>query len=196
MAVTGRPRSFDDSQVIAHAKEVFWRRGYVGTSMRELKDELGVLPGSLHAAFGGKHALFLRALERYADDAHEAAAALRADGSALSGVRQLLTDALDGARSTPGRGCMLGNTATEILPADEGAGRIVQRAFGALESGIEEALTKAQQAGEIRDDVNCGAHARLLLALLQGLHVTARVERDPGRLHDAIDAALTAIATR
>ncbi|MEH1124034.1 helix-turn-helix domain-containing protein [Micromonospora sp. CPCC 206061] len=60
MAVTGRPRSFDDTQVIAHAKEIFWRRGYVGTSMRDLSDELGVLPSSLHAAFGGKRAIFLR----------------------------------------------------------------------------------------------------------------------------------------
>ncbi|GAA3397514.1 TetR/AcrR family transcriptional regulator [Cryptosporangium minutisporangium] len=195
MAVTGRPRSFDDTEVISHAKEVFWRRGYAGTSMRDLKDELGVLPGSLHAAFGGKHALFLRALETYAEEAREAAE-LRTDGSALSGVRQLLTDALEGARSTPGRGCMLGNTSTEVLPADEDAGRIVQRAFGALESGIEKALTTAQRAGEIRGDVDCGAHARMLLALLQGLHVVARAERDPSRLDDAIDAALGAISTR
>jgi TetR/AcrR family transcriptional regulator, transcriptional repressor for nem operon len=193
MARTGRPRSFDDIQVIDHAKDVFGRRGFVGTSMRELKDELGVLPGSLYGAFGDKHALFLRALERYAEDAREAATALRADRPALSSVRQLLTEALDGARSTPGRGCMLGNTATEVLPDDEEAGQIVRRAFGELEAGLEEALVNAQRAGEIRDSVDCGAHARLLLALLQGLHVIARVERDPRRLDDAIDAALAAI---
>jgi TetR/AcrR family transcriptional regulator, transcriptional repressor for nem operon len=196
MAVTGRPRSFDDTQVIAHAKEIFWRRGYGGTSIRDLSDELGVLPGSLHAAFGGKHALFLRALDRYAEDAREAAADLRAPESALSGVRQMLTDALEGARSTPGRGCMLGNTATEMLPTDDDARRSVQRAFADLEAGFEEALTRAQKAGEVRADLDCGAHARLLLALLQGLHITARAERDPSRLNDAIDAALAAVATR
>lgn len=196
MAATGRPRSFDDNQVIARAKEIFWRRGYAGTSMRDLSDELGVLPGSLHAAFGGKHALFLRALNRYAEDAREAAADLRAPESALSGVRQMLTDALEGARSTPGRGCMLGNTATEMLPAHDDARRTVQRAFADLEAGFKEALIRAQQAGEVRADLDCGAHARLLLALLQGLHITARVERDPSRLNDAIDAALDAVSTR
>jgi TetR/AcrR family transcriptional repressor of nem operon len=57
-------------------------------------------------------------------------------------------------------------------------------------------LVRVRPGWEIRDDVNCGAHARLLLAVLQGLHVIARVERDPGRLDDAIDAALAAISTR
>ena len=34
------------------------------------------------------------------------------------------------------------------------------------------------------------------IVLLQCLHVVARVEPDPGRLHDTIDAALSAISTR
>ncbi|GAA1869226.1 TetR/AcrR family transcriptional regulator [Asanoa iriomotensis] len=193
MVRTGRPRSFDETQLIERAKEVFWRRGYVATSMRDLKDELGVLPGSLYGAFGDKHALFLRTLERYAADTQRAAASLRGDGSPLAGVRKLLTDALDAARLSPGRGCMLGNTATEVVPDDEEAARIVRRAFGELESGLEEALANAQRAGEVRGDVDCGAHARLLLALVQGLHVVARAEADPGRLGDAIDAALAGI---
>lgn len=195
MTRIGRPRSFDEAQVVDQAKEIFWRRGYAGTSMRELKGELGVLPGSLYGAFGDKHALFLRALDRYAEQAGEAAAALQPSGPGLASVRQLLTDAVDAAQSTPGRGCMLGNTAMEVLPDDEEAGQIVRRALGELESGIERALVDAQRAGEIRDDVDCGAYARVLLALLQGLHVIARAEREPHRLGDAIDAALAAITT-
>jgi TetR/AcrR family transcriptional regulator, transcriptional repressor for nem operon len=62
--------------VVDRAKDVFWQRGYSATSMRELKDELGVLPGSLYGAFGDKHALFLRALGQYADGTREAAASL------------------------------------------------------------------------------------------------------------------------
>ena len=91
---------------------------------------------------------------------------------------------------------MLGNTATEMLPTDDDARRSVQRAFADLEAGFEEALTRAQEAGEVRADLDCGSYARLLLALLQGLHITARVERDPSRLNDAIDAALAAVSTR
>ena len=190
---TGRPRSFDDDHVVNGAKDVFWQRGYAATSLRELKDELGVLPGSLYGAFGDKHALFLRALERYADDTREAAASLQTDGPVLPRIRELLANVLAAARTAPGRGCMLGNTATELLPRDEAAGHVIRGAFRTLEGAIEQALATAQQAGEIREDVDCGAQARLLVTLMQGLHVVARAEPDPYRLDDVIHITLASL---
>jgi TetR/AcrR family transcriptional repressor of nem operon len=175
------------------AKDVFWRRGYAATSLRELKEELGVLPGSLYGAFGDKHALFLRALERYADDTREAAASILADGPVLPRIGELLANVLAAACTAAGRGCMLGNTAAELLPVDEAAGRVVRCAFGVLEGAIEQALTVAQQAGEIREDIDCGAQARLLVVLMQGLHVVARAEPDPHRLDDVVHAALVSL---
>jgi TetR/AcrR family transcriptional regulator, transcriptional repressor for nem operon len=192
---TGRPRSFDDSQVVERAKDVFWQRGYAGTSIRELKDELGVLPGSLYGAFGDEHALFLRALERYAEGTRATARSLAADGPALPRVRELLTNVLSAANTAPGRGCMLGNTATE-LPHDDAAGQMVRATLGELENAIERSLATGQRTGEIRDDVDCGAQARLLVALMQGLHVVARAERDPQRLEDVVDAALAPLDDR
>jgi TetR/AcrR family transcriptional repressor of nem operon len=88
---------------------------------------------------------------------------------------------------------MLGNTATELLPKDEAARGIVQSGLQALEQGIEQALREAQRIGEIRDDIDCGAQARLLVVLVQGLHVTARAEPDPHRLDEVIDTMLDSI---
>ena len=190
---TGRPRSFDDDHVVSGAKDVFWRRGYAATSLRELKDELGVLPGSLYGAFGDKHALFLRALERYADDTRVTAASVLADGPVLPRVGELLANVLAAACTAPGRGCMLGNTAAELLPHDEVAGRVIRDALGALEGSIEQALATAQQTGEIREDIDCGAQARLLVILMQGLHVVARAEPDPHRLDDVVHTALASL---
>ena len=194
MPRSGRPRSFDHDEVVDRAKDVFWARGYGATSMRDLKDELGVLPGSLYGAYGDKHALFLRALEHYADDTREAAAALTAGGPVLPRLRELLTAVLSAAAEAPGRGCMLGNTATEALPGDEAAGDVVAGALDVLEAAIERALEAGRQSGEIRDDVDSGAQARLLVALLQGLHVVARAEPDPRRLDDVVEAALGPLA--
>lgn len=193
MARGGRPRSFDDDQVVNAAKDVFWQHGYAQTSMRDLKDTLGVLPGSLYGAFGDKHALFVRALQAYADDARDAADEMLAGGPVLPRVRELLIDVLRAAVIAPGRGCMLGNTAAEALPGDDATGRVVRRAFRELEAIIQQALGLAQRTGEIPGDIDTEAQARLLLALMQGLHVLARAEDDPLRLQDAIDAALTSL---
>ncbi|MEU8804143.1 TetR family transcriptional regulator [Spirillospora sp. NPDC048819] len=193
MSRTGRPRSFDDDQIIGGALELFWRRGYAATSLRDLKEDLGVLPGSLYAAYGSKHALFLRALGRYADAAREQADDMAAEGAVLPRIRALLLDVLQAAHTTPGRGCMLGNTAAELLPGDEAAGRLVHGGFGALEIGLKQALQAAQRSGEVGPAIDCGAQARLLLGLMQGLHVLARAEPEPLRLADAVDAALAAL---
>ncbi|WP_410652971.1 TetR/AcrR family transcriptional regulator [Amycolatopsis sp. cmx-4-54] len=195
MPRTGRPRSFDEDQVIGGALDVFWRRGYTATSMRDLKEDLGILPGSLYAAYGDKHTLFLRALERYAGGAANQADAL-AEGPVLTHLRELLLSVLEAAREAPGRGCLLGNTAAELLPADEAAGKIVHSGFEALETGLTQGLEAAQRSGEIRADIDCGAQARLLLVVMQGLHVVARAETDPRRLTDAVDAALAPLTAK
>jgi TetR/AcrR family transcriptional regulator, transcriptional repressor for nem operon len=194
MARTGRPREFDEADVVRGAMEVFWQRGYAGTSLRELGDRLGVLPGSLHSALGSKHGLFLRALEDYVNDTCDAATALRHAGSPLSAIRMLLESVLQGATETPGRGCMLGNTATELLPHDDAARQVVQCGLRALEEGFEQALQEAQRIGEGRADLCPTTQARVLVALTQGLHITARAEPDPHRFDGVIDSVVDSMA--
>jgi len=135
-------------------------------------------------------------LQRYADDARGAAASLITDGPVLPHIGELLADVLAAARTSPGRGCMLGNTAAELLPHDDTARQVISTAFGALEGAIEQALAIARHNGEIRQDIDCGAQARLLVALMQGLHIVARVEPDPHRFDDVVHAALAPLKPR
>jgi TetR/AcrR family transcriptional regulator, transcriptional repressor for nem operon len=51
--------------VVERAMNVFWSRGDHGTAVPDLLRATKLSRGSLYAAFGGKHALFLRALDRY-----------------------------------------------------------------------------------------------------------------------------------
>src|SRR6266849_10442783 len=63
----GRPRSFDMDQALDRALQVFWRKGYEGTSLSDLTGAMAVNRPSLYAAFGDKEALFRKALDRYAE---------------------------------------------------------------------------------------------------------------------------------
>jgi TetR/AcrR family transcriptional repressor of nem operon len=92
------------------------------------------------------------------------------------------------------RGCMLGNTATE-LHTDATATTIVHEAFVELETAVAHALTRAQADGEVTDEIDPGTYAPVLVALMQGLHVMTRVETDPLRLRAAVDAALAPLAS-
>src|ERR1700755_3716912 len=65
----GRPRSFDVEAAVERAMDVFWSRGYHATALPDLLRATKLSRGSLYAAFGDKHSLFLRALDRYIADA-------------------------------------------------------------------------------------------------------------------------------
>jgi TetR/AcrR family transcriptional repressor of nem operon len=53
-----RPRSFDETEVIAKASELFAALGYSATSIDELVAATGLQRGSLYKAFGSKQKLF------------------------------------------------------------------------------------------------------------------------------------------
>ena len=45
--------------------QVFWRKGYLGTSLEDLTEAMDINRPSLYAAFGNKRALYRQVLERY-----------------------------------------------------------------------------------------------------------------------------------
>ncbi|EPB7991228.1 TetR family transcriptional regulator [Escherichia coli] len=61
----GRPREFDETEVLVAAIDCFWERGYEARSIRELADKMGLTGASLYNAFGDKRTLYCRALHHY-----------------------------------------------------------------------------------------------------------------------------------
>ena len=77
-----RPTKFDREQVLQQAMQAFWQRGYAATSVRDLVEATGLLPGSLYATFGGKRGLFLASLDLYFGNSRRRLdATLGADGA-------------------------------------------------------------------------------------------------------------------
>lgn len=199
MARTGRPRAFDADQALARARDLFWRRGYAGTSVQDLVDELDVQRGSLYAAFGDKHALYLQAVELYARENREQLESLLRTGPVLPALRRMLLDpaTLTGAPA-PGagqgrRGCLVGNTTAELVPGDEAARTLAAGAFTAFIDVVGAALERAQGNGEVTTSATPQAQAALLLLLFQGAALVARAHNQPELLAAGVDAALDAL---
>ena len=58
---------FDRQEVIDKATNLYWKKGFHATSMRNLQDEIDMRPGSIYAAFGNKNGLFKETLRNYTD---------------------------------------------------------------------------------------------------------------------------------
>ena len=67
----GRPKEFDEHEALMKAMRLFWVHGYKATSIQDLVDGMGIGRGSLYGTFGGKRALFMRALRHYDQEARE-----------------------------------------------------------------------------------------------------------------------------
>src|SRR5271169_6725815 len=109
MAVIGRPRGFDRGAALDAAMFLFWRKGFVATSMNDLCDVMGVSSPSLYAAFGNKEALYLEAIEHYVRTQGPRVWDTLAEGvNVRAGIENLLVAATEGlpkSRATPA-GCM------------------------------------------------------------------------------------------
>ena len=110
-----RTREFDTETAERAAMELFWEQGYEATSVDDLVARLGIGRGSLYAAFGSKHALYLKALDRYRCEHMSGAFAALDDPSApLKPTLRRLFDALidESLGEAPRRGCFMVNATT------------------------------------------------------------------------------------
>jgi len=63
----GRQLEFDKEKALAAAMHVFWKQGFVGASLSDLTDAMGINKPSLYATFGNKESLFVQATDHYLD---------------------------------------------------------------------------------------------------------------------------------
>lgn len=110
----GRPRSFNPDEALDQARAVFWNLGYAATSLDDIAAATGLNRPSLYAAFGDKHALYLAALRR---SAQEGTTSLSAALGLEAPLRQVLALIFDRtvdiyrAGEVGQRGCFLVGTA-------------------------------------------------------------------------------------
>lgn len=187
-----RSKEFDPDLALRRALELFWERGYEATSMADLVEHLGIARASIYATFGGKHELYLKALERYLGDTDpKIAEALSQPGPVLPAVRALIEHyAEESAGDQARRGCLVVNTAVELAARDAEAARLVEASWAFLEATLTSALTRARAQGELPPGKDPRSLARLLLVLFQGMRVLGRAPADEGRLRDATREAL------
>ncbi len=159
---------------------VFWSCGYHGTSLPDLLAATNLSRGSLYAAFGDKHGLFLRALDRYIDHAlARLDRELDPRENALAGVRTCLAGYVDRTSGIAGkRGCLVVATAMELAAHDPEVEQRIRRFFTTMEARLTGALVRAQAAGQLADGVEPATAARLLVCLVEGMRVVGKTGSD------------------
>ncbi|MGW4831613.1 TetR/AcrR family transcriptional regulator [Amycolatopsis sp. SB7-3] len=182
-----RPKEFDERAAVGRAMDAFWARGYEGTSTQALCEATGLGRSSIYNTFTSKHALFMRALDHYAERGITARTALLEEsGTGVERFRALFAYTIDEEVEHPGRGCLVVNTVAEFGERDpEVKARIdadTRRHIALLSACAEE----GQLDGTIDGGREPGAVAEFAHSTVAGLRLMSR--RGAGR------AAMEAVA--
>ena len=187
-----RTKDFDESEVLTKAMNLFWHKGYNGTSMQDLVDGLGISRSSMYDTFGDKHTLFIRSLENYkqmattemkaiVDNAPTAKVAIRRMFELT--VTELLSD-------NQHKGCFLVNAGVEMAPHDTEVNKMLCDNDRQLEKYFNEAIKKGQDSGEISNEQSSHALAQFILNSIKGMRVTAKSAADKKVFRDIVEVTM------
>jgi TetR/AcrR family transcriptional repressor of nem operon len=188
----GRLKEFDEAKAIDGAVDCFWARGYEATSVRDLAEHMGIGGASLYNAYGGKRALFVAALERYAArSSRERITRLEASGQPGQAIEAFLAEIIDRSlKDRQRKGCLLVNSALDVAPHDGEIGRVVAGYLEEIRAFFERNIEAGRRAGQISRDIDAAAVSAHLLGVLLGIRVLARTRPDRALLESVVRPAL------
>ena len=190
-----RTKDFNENEVLMKAVQIFWHKGYNGTSMQDLVDGLGISRSSLYDTYGDKHTLFIKALESYKESATGKMCNIVSNTAvAKDAIRQLLElTALELIGDNQHKGCFMTNAAIEVAPHDAEVSNMICQNDQQIEDAFYQAIKKGQDSGEISRQKDARALARFIFNTVKGIRVSAKSTTDKGIFDDIIQLAMSVL---
>ncbi|HKJ61661.1 MAG TPA: TetR/AcrR family transcriptional regulator [Hyphomicrobiales bacterium] len=188
-----RPREFDPEQALRTVKDVFWRLGYEGASMREIETATGLNKQSLYRLLGDKRQMYLRSLAHYEEnDIAEVERLLQSDGTARERFQRLFDRIINSAiRSNDRRGCFLCNASVDQAQLDDRSQEKILELMTKARTIFMNAL--AASSPYDKDEAKREALASHLMSCHFGLRVLIKAGVSEAILREAAAAAITSI---
>jgi TetR/AcrR family transcriptional regulator, transcriptional repressor for nem operon len=189
-----RPRSFDPDEALDLARDVFWRKGFQGTSLDDVTAATGLAKPSLYAAFGDKNALFLKVLDRYHERIVANAERILKEGpSARDAIERWLTGFVPFCSGVRGsRGCLSVNTAADGAVNEKEVRKRIERFNRKLEHLLSKRL-RADRA-QFSDAFDPDSTAHTIMAIYLGLMVMAKDTPDAASVRATLNQAMRLLA--
>lgn len=189
-------KSFETAEAIDAAMLVFWKKSYIGTSITDLTEAIGIKRGSLYNAFGSKEELFVEALLKY-DAEHRRAGLIQIESNyeprqAIYTLFESLVS--QSINDKDKKGCLLVNTALELATHSKEVSVIVRSGFQDIESFFERLIKLGQKQSEIPESVNPQETAKALLGFIISIRVLSRGAFDEAEIRSIANQGTSLIS--
>lgn len=190
----GRPRVLNRETGLEVAANLFWERGYEGTSIADLTAAMGITPPSLYATFGSKEELFRMALNHSISQQNsQRLELLDAKIPVYETLKLFLYDIAEGdTQPDKPRGCIV---STAVLQHSEENASVARTTAALREASIQVLKSRFDRAvseGELPEGTDTDTLARFYGAVMQGMSAQACDGACTIRLKALVDIALNA----
>ena len=171
-----RPIEFDRSQAVREAIFLFWRQGYLATTLPQLLEVMNLGRSSFYAAFKDKRSLFIEVLDQYKHSRYEELLnSIRQYDNPVNAISHYIDFSLEPAKpASVSDGCLLVNTLLELRDIDDELADLAVKQLGKLESAFSTCFERASKSGNIDANSNPAELAKLFMTFNHGLRVASR----------------------
>jgi AcrR family transcriptional regulator len=183
----------DRQDAVKKATDLFWKKGFHATSMRDLQEKIDMRPGSIYASFGSKEGLFKAALHCYADASRARIQdQVEKTPSPLAALKGFIRNAVLGIEGRPpNEMCMLVKTVLELTEDNADLQQEAKDLLKGLERYFAELLQQAQQDQELDPTLDAQRLARFLQMQLIGMRAYARANNNREQVEQLLEDAFS-----
>ena len=188
--------AFDYGLALDKATWLFWKHGYVGTSLRDLLNAMGIGEGSFYNTLKSKKRLYQECLRRYEEtEGRQRGLALMSAPTAREGIRALfgaMLDCIDDPQ-TPSRLCMMAAMVSEEVLGDPDLRQTVENGLAGMQARVAGRLSRDRETGVLPPEYDAETIASVIVTYAQGIWRMAMVDYDRPRFDRHVDAFLTGL---
>ena len=190
--MAGRPKAYNRTHIIRVATQLFWEKGYAGTSMSDLTQAMGISKSTFYTAFANKDQLYGICLEEYGKAFFRDMVQMVSDEHhVLDSIRQFFAKiAREQLEHPPAKGCMLVRSANEIGTDHPTLSPVITKLLSTTHHTLRNALELAKRRNELPSSFNTQAGASYLVSHMCGLRSLVRAGFSGKDLESLVDNIL------
>jgi TetR/AcrR family transcriptional regulator, transcriptional repressor for nem operon len=169
-------------QILNAAARLMHVQGYQSTSLDDVLRESGVGKGNFYYYFKSKEDLGYAIIDRITQGFVERSlgpAFADAEADPVEQIHAFLDRVLEAQRLRKCvGGCVMGNLASELSDVHEGFRQRLAGIFDVWRTHLAEAVSRGQERGRLRADVDASGVAQFLVAGLEGSILLSKVTKD------------------
>ncbi|TDQ08118.1 TetR/AcrR family transcriptional regulator [Pedobacter metabolipauper] len=177
-----RNLEFNEEEATKKAMEVFWKKGYSGTSIRDLSEAMNVHVSSIYNTMGDKHQLFVTCIRNYTqnrmEDALKHAAKIKSPLEAIISFINASANTIVYSDNS----CLAIKTTFEVATSDPDVQDVLRKDNEFTHKFISDLIHKAIELKELAVDTDAETLTDFIINTFTGWHESYILHKDPIRI--------------